>query len=225
MYCFPKLTRSLPWRSVIGGNVEPMPEDWGCGPRLWKCNTILRPWAVSELPGIMPAVRVVPCTEIPCQRCEQLAGGFRFPCVGRFSSASAVVPEGYSVAKAWPHYYEHRAEALVEAEVNLLWIGLYSSNFPRADTVLDKLAEERARKFRDAYFLQKDRDFADAFASWEEAVTAGGAAVADAWMETVADIDDPILLRAVDEAHAAAATVRREERPPIVRLLKPTKLL
>ena len=82
MYCLPQPTRSLPWRSAIGGNVEPMPEDWGCGPRLWKCNTILQPWAVSELPGIMPAVRVVPCTEIPCQHCEQLVGGVSLPMCG-----------------------------------------------------------------------------------------------------------------------------------------------
>ena len=53
---------------------------------------------------------------------------------------------------------------------------------------------------------------------------AGGAAVADAWMETVADIDDSILLKAVDEAQAAAAAAGREERAPVIRLLKPTQL-
>ena len=54
---------------------------------------------------------------------------------------------------------------------------------------------------------------------------AGGAAVADAWMETVADIDGSILLKAaVDEAQAAAAAAGTEERPPVIRFLQPTKL-
>ena len=43
-------------------------------------------------------------------------------------------------------------------------------------------------------------------------------------METVADIDGSVLLRAVDEAQAAAASASREERPPVIRLLKPAKL-
>ena len=56
-----------------------------------------------DLPGIVPPIRVAPCTQIPCPRCEQLRGGFRFPYIGHFTSASAVVPEGYNVAAAWRH--------------------------------------------------------------------------------------------------------------------------
>ena len=81
------------------------------------------------LPGILPAVQVAPCTQIPCQRCKQLCGRLRFHYVSRFTSASAFVPSGHSVAEAWRHYHEHRGEDLV-------------------------------------------------------AMAAGGAAVADAWMET-----------------------------------------
>ena len=62
------------------------------------------------------------------------------------------------------------------------------------------MAEDRARGFRATCFLQNDQDFAAVCASWDEAMAAGGAAVADSWMETVADIDDTILLWAVDAA-------------------------
>ena len=74
-----------------------------------------------------------------------------------------------------------------------------------ADTILDRVAADRVRRFRITYSLHEDQDFAGFFTSWVEAMKAGGSAVADAWMEVAADVDDAILLRAVDEAHVAAA--------------------
>ena len=52
---------------------------------------------------------------------------------------------------------------------------------------------------------------------------AGGSAVADAWMEVAADVDDTILLRAVDKAQMAAAAARQGERPPVIRYFKLSK--
>ena len=42
------------------------------------------------------SVRVAPCTEMPCQRCDQRRGGFHFPFVGHYTSADAVVPDTMS---------------------------------------------------------------------------------------------------------------------------------
>ena len=86
-----------------------------------------------------------------------------------------------------------------------------------------KVAEDRVWRFRMTYSLQEDEDFAGAFSSWSEAMKAGGSAVADAWMEVAADVDDTTLLRAVDEAHMAAAAARQGERPPVIRYFKLSK--
>ena len=69
--------------------------------------------------------------------------------------------------------------------------------------------------------LQSDSDFAAAFTSWDDAMGAGGSAVADAWMEATAVVDDSQLLRAVDDAQAAAHSRQQEERPPLARYMKP----
>ena len=50
----------------------------------------------AGLSGIPPSVRVAPCTEMPCQRCDQRRGGFHFPFVGHCTSADAVVPDTMS---------------------------------------------------------------------------------------------------------------------------------
>ena len=76
-------------------------------------------------------------------------------------------------------------------------------------------------KFRRSFMLQSDSDFAATFTSWDDAMQAGGSAVA--WMEATAVADDSQLLRAVDEAQAAAQSSRQEERPPIARYMKPTE--
>ena len=92
-------------------------------------------------------------------------------------------------------------------------------NPPSAGESLHRLAEDRVRRFRMTYnySLQEDQDFVGAFTSWSEAVKDGGSAVADAWMEVAADVDDAILLRAVDEAHMAATAARRGSAPPAIR--------
>ena len=96
-----------------------------------------------------------------------------------------------------------------------------SSDSHPSDTILDRVAEDRVTKFRRHFMLQPDPDFAAAFTSWDEAMKAGGSAVADAWMEAAAVADDTQLLRVVDDARAAARSSRQEERPPLVRYTKP----
>ena len=58
----------------------------------------------------------------------------------------------------------------------------------------------------------------------DDAMQAGGSAVADAWMEATAVADDSQLLRALDEAQAAAQSSRQEELPLLARYMKPAKL-
>ena len=65
--------------------------------------------------------------------------------------------------------------------------------------------------------------FFAAFASWAEALELGGSVVADAWMETIADLDNSKLLLEVDQARAAGSAGSRGTTP-FVRCLRPTKL-
>ena len=53
-------------------------------------------------------------------------------------------------------------------------------------------------RFRLTYSPRRTKILAG-LTSWGEAMKAGGSAVADAWMEVAADVDDTILLRAVDD--------------------------
>ena len=82
-----------------------------------------------------------------------------------------------------------------------------------ADTILDRVAEDRVRRFRMNYGLQEDQDFA-------KVMKAGGSAMADAWMEVAADVDDTTLLRAVDEAHMVAVAARQRGATPRDTLLQ-----
>ena len=84
-----------------------------------------------------------------------------------------------------------------------------------------RVAEDPAAKFHRNFMLQSDPDFAAAFTSWDDAMKAGGSAVADAWMEAAAVVADSQLLRAVDDAQAAAQSSRQEERPPLACDMKP----
>ncbi|CAE7241463.1 clpC [Symbiodinium natans] len=78
---------------------------------------------VPELPGLLPPVRQVPCTSIPCARCDCSRGGFQFPYVAVEFNAGVLVKDGRSAAGAWEDFHRcgHR---LGIAEVLCLQSGL-----------------------------------------------------------------------------------------------------
>ena len=88
-----------------------------------------------------------------------------------------------------------------------------SSNLPLADAILDRVAQDRVKRFRTLYQVLDDNDFSAAFASWTEALELGGSVVADAWMETIADLDNSKLLLEVHQARAAGSATGSGEQP------------
>ena len=60
-----------------------------------------------ELKGVLPAFRVAPCTDMPCQRRDTWRGASGCHLV--------VVPEGLGPMQAWRYYHEHQGERMVDA--------------------------------------------------------------------------------------------------------------
>ena len=92
-----------------------------------------------------------------------------------------------------------------------------------AETVVDRLAAQNVRSFREHHGLMVDDDFAYAFSSWEEAAANAGHAVADAWPEISHEMEDDAVMGLVDGAVAAGMSSGAAARP-VVRLSKMASL-
>ena len=57
----------------------------------------------------MPPLRRIPCTEVPCSRCERRLGGLRFPWVGTWTRRAVVVQTGATPQSAWDAYHANPA--------------------------------------------------------------------------------------------------------------------
>ena len=64
--------------------------------------------AVLQSPT-MPPLRRIPCTEVPCSRCERRLGGFRLPWVGTWTRRAVVVQTGATPQSAWDAYHANPA--------------------------------------------------------------------------------------------------------------------
>ena len=64
--------------------------------------------AVLQSPT-MPPLRRIPCTEVPCSRCERRLGGLRLPWVGTWTRRAVVVQTGATPQSAWDAYHANPA--------------------------------------------------------------------------------------------------------------------
>ena len=69
-----------------------------------------------------PPLRVAPCVDMECARCQGQRGGFRFPWRGEWSRRRSVVREGVDPSAAWAAYHGDRSLLALE-EVQALAAG------------------------------------------------------------------------------------------------------
>ncbi|CAE7745577.1 clpC [Symbiodinium sp. CCMP2592] len=150
--------------------------------------------------------------------------------------SSAIVAESqHALTARIPASAAHRLRVFLAASLAGPMSGIYSVQAMEgqagavdappgtaAETVVDRVAAKKVLAFREMHGLLEDGDFAYAFASWEEAASNAGHAVADAWSEVSQDLQDDALLSLVDRAVAAGAAAAESARP-VVRLSKLVK--
>ena len=79
-----------------------------------------------------------------------------------------------------------------------------------------RVEEQRARQLRDHFGLQRDDDLAYAFESFEDAVRAGGQALAVQWLEARASAEQSLLRDAANTVEAGQGS-SSDRRPPLSR--------
>ena len=109
-----------------------------------------------EYPGL-PPVRVRPCTQSPCARCEGRRGGYQFLFIGPHCRAAVLVTSGDDPARAWARYHDDRTR-LTRLQVAEAWSTLYPEQVlplhaDRLLQVVGRQAHPRAATLKDTWWV------------------------------------------------------------------------